>query len=362
MNYSKFYTPTDLADKLISIIDILAPSSAIDICCGSCNLLHAAKRRWSEIQLEGVDIVQHDADDVKLFVQDGRLFSEKCIKKFPLVLANPPFSSISTKDPYQRFVEGFDCLLQKPYRLENEMFAANLKLLSDDGTLLIIMPNTFVESEANKKRRIFVTQSFHVEKIIKLSRKAFGSSAIGSYAVIIRNFKSSKAIANYVTEYMELNDNFIVAEKSTIPIEYIEQGIWSIHSNYNKYININAVNLYRGNISSNCFSSFGEPVLHTSSFKEVWKPSLRFITRVPQHAVFASSGDIVINRIGKSAGEWAVHHGEMQPISDCLYCLKDEDDKIKEKIKGEKYKGLIRGVSTQYITKSDVFAWIHSIP
>ena len=44
MDYSKFYTPPIIATALINELCISEPHKVIDICCGSCNLLLAAKK------------------------------------------------------------------------------------------------------------------------------------------------------------------------------------------------------------------------------------------------------------------------------------------------------------------------------
>ena len=53
MDYSKFYTPPEIASLLIEELDVDEPDKIIDICCGSCNLLLAAKARWNKANLYG---------------------------------------------------------------------------------------------------------------------------------------------------------------------------------------------------------------------------------------------------------------------------------------------------------------------
>ena len=57
MSKYNYYTPIELAALLLELIPQKASiSSAIDICCGSWNLLAAAKRHYPEVKITGVDI------------------------------------------------------------------------------------------------------------------------------------------------------------------------------------------------------------------------------------------------------------------------------------------------------------------
>ena len=64
MDYSKYYTPTSIAQLLVKQLKIGYPDKIVDICCGSCNLLNAAKKRWPRAVLYGTDIVEHKDDNV----------------------------------------------------------------------------------------------------------------------------------------------------------------------------------------------------------------------------------------------------------------------------------------------------------
>ena len=59
MSKYNYYTPIELAALLLELIPQKASiSSAIDICCGSWNLLAAAKRHYPEVKITGVDITR----------------------------------------------------------------------------------------------------------------------------------------------------------------------------------------------------------------------------------------------------------------------------------------------------------------
>ena len=100
MIYNKFYTPLDIANLLIGQLKVEYPKSAVDICCGSHNLLSSAKQRWPNTKYVGVDIIEHYANGVECIKSDGRKFALEHPNKFQLVLANPPFGYVNKKQEY----------------------------------------------------------------------------------------------------------------------------------------------------------------------------------------------------------------------------------------------------------------------
>ena len=352
LDYSKYYTPVEIADLLINLIDIKNPETVIDICCGSYNLLYAAKKRWSDTNLVGVDIIPHYSKNVRCINSDGREYAISRRQKFPLVLANPPFSLINNKETFAILYSG-NFIGYHTSRLENEMLLANLRLLNKDGLLVIILPNTFVESEKNKKIRMLLAETYHIKKVIKLPNNTFGSTGIKSYALFI----SRKIMCHKISKYYEVrspNAKLDISAGKTIKQEDIRKGQWIYHT----YKNMPKFDMKRGNISSQMFCAKGISVYHTSRKNDNWTPSIRYINRKPKNPIFVESGDILVSRIGKSSGQWTIYDGKKTLISDCLFCLKDPDGVVYKKIKDRKYNGIIRGVATPYITQKDFLLWI----
>ena len=110
------------------------------------------------------------------------------------------------------------------------------------------------------------------------------------------------------------------------------------------------------------FVTGGKAVLHISKKAETWIPSKRYYdsSRITPSA-FVEKGDIVISRIGKSAGQWCCYSGERIAISDCLFCIRDPKGTIYEKIKGCTITPKPKGVATRYITVEDVNKWYNTI-
>lgn len=356
MDYSKFYTPPPIAALLVKILDISQPEIVIDICCGGCNLLHAAGERWKNAKLVGVDIVEHASSNINFTQIDGREFAIQHPAAYPLVLANPPFDYVAQK---REFPSLYNSVFAKyrTSRLENEMLMANLLLVAQNGTLLIILPSTFVEAARNEDIRKLVGQNYHVKNIIKLPEDTFGSSNINSYALVIKHRISKHHLTKYCAVVRE-NGKYHFVGKRVIPQHSIRNGEWCVKPLHTTMLKLN---IRRGNISSQIFSDSGIPVLHTAKRSTNWEPSVRYIKNYIESPVYAEPGDIIVSRIGKSAGQWCQYSGKRTPISDCLYCIKDPGGLICGKLKGKEYNLLLKGVATRYITIDDFVLWYSSV-
>lgn len=357
MDYSKFYTPLQIAYLLIQQLKIPAPSEIVDICCGSCNLLRAAGKRWSKAKLTGVDIAPHVVPNITCIKCDGREFALEHAGMFSLVLANPPFDFVDAKCKFPKLYEDIPAKCETS-RLEVEMLFANLRMLKAGGTLVIIVPNTLIVGERYKQIRKYLSKNYHIQRVIHLPNDTFGSTNISSCALIIKREKLSQhyTYRSYVTHE---NNKYSISKKTIIPQEHIRSGDWNI------YIPVPTKQISsfrRGNISSQYFTETGIAILHTAKLESPWKPSVRYVTTPPRkEAVYAEDGDIIIGRIGKSAGQWCKYTGPRILVSDCLYVLKDKDGLIFKKINGRHYPYPIKGVATRYITISDFNSWISSL-
>ena len=80
------------------------------------------------------------------------------------------------------------------------------------------------------------------------------------------------------------------------------------------------------------------------------------------HPKFAKRGDIVINRIGRSAGYWCVYHGKKRLVSDCIIVIsspsKETIELIQKMSENHRLNVPLRGVSTQYVTMEDIVSKI----
>lgn len=97
-----FYTPRDLAELLLQFVPRQKQIHSItDICCGSWNLLSAAKKRYPNAKIVGVDIdktmVKNRLSNAEFVHSDGREYADSQVAQnhsFDLILSNPPFGAL----------------------------------------------------------------------------------------------------------------------------------------------------------------------------------------------------------------------------------------------------------------------------
>ena len=139
----KYYTPKDLALKIMELIEDRPYKDVIDICCGSWNLLYAAKEKLNCQFITGVDVdkdmERYKASKDKMFLEDGREYALRCYekKKYDLVLSNPPFGLLSDDNRIMKeklIGHKYTSILTK--RFESEMLVANMLLVKREGVLV----------------------------------------------------------------------------------------------------------------------------------------------------------------------------------------------------------------------------------
>jgi methylase of polypeptide subunit release factors len=60
-----FYTPSDLASRLVNHVKIIKVKNVIDFCIGNGELIRAALKKWPDIKCYGTDISENAIKIVK---------------------------------------------------------------------------------------------------------------------------------------------------------------------------------------------------------------------------------------------------------------------------------------------------------
>lgn len=176
-----YYTPANLADKLIKFVGNRQVRNAIDFCVGDGNLLKAAARQMKDILLYGTDI-SHDAlkklsvdcPDFSLdycdFRDDESISSVSFLSdiQFDLILLNPPFTCKGSIVEHINFNE-------QEFKVSTAMFflMRALRFLSDNGGLYAIMPISIIYSEKDKKAWEYLKTYYHACVLEEPSRVYF---------------------------------------------------------------------------------------------------------------------------------------------------------------------------------------------
>ena len=367
MSKYNYYTPIELAALLLELIPQKASiSSAIDICCGSWNLLAAAKRHYPEVKITGVDIDPaahaHCIEGATFVCDDRRSFAnrqEKAKQTYDLVLSNPPFGPLSKKKKKYRKAGN---VFTTSKRYEAELLWANLKLMHTDSFLIIILPSTYMNGSRYIECRKWLAHNYNIHAIVKLPSNTFEKATLNTVAIILQKVEPCATyVYNTATSVYQAHydSKWSIKLSFSITLRRILDGTWD--NNSYTLAEDQHLQIYRGNISSKYFSKTGDVILHCSStfVNNSWMPGLRYCTGTKaSQRKYLNHGDIVINRIGRCAGYWSVYTGMQKLISDCLIVVKEPSDATIEALRNHSENGRLqiplRGVSTPYITIDDV--------
>lgn len=368
MKKYSYYTPIELARNILQLVPDIEVKSIVDICCGSWNLLCAAREKYSDAVITGIDVdidsQQYKIEGSEFHREDGRCFALKqkeVGRTYDLILSNPPFGYLkedSRKYNDKDFIEEhcYSGLINKRY--EAEMTQANLFLAHESSILLFILPNTFVEGETLRSARRQISNDYEICEIIKLPSDTFEKGEINTFAIIMRKGISLE----YHTKLYEAkkDEKWNIIKVGELSRCDVLNGKWWFELNYSE--KFEEINLHRGSISSNDFVSSGEKVLHNAlKGKLPWKPSVRYydVKKVKPRIVCANKGDILVNRVGKGAGYWYRNYCKDIAVSDCIIVVKNVSESLVKKfIEKSDVDGRLRiplrGVSTPYITAQDI--------
>ena len=263
MKRYSYYTPIELAECILKLLPNVEMNTVIDICCGSWNLLKAAKEKYSEAFIIGIDIdsdsKEHKIEGAEFFIEDGREFAlnkKKVGQTYDLILSNPPFGYLHEecrKYNDKDFVaeECYSGLINKRY--EGEMTQANMFLAHDGSILLFILPNTFVEGESLRKARCQIANDYKICDVIRLPSNTFEKGEINTFAIIMKKGISLEAFTNL---YDAKKDNeWQIVKMGEIPYSDIVKGNWWLQIEPLK--NERTISLRRGNLSSSDFVKKG---------------------------------------------------------------------------------------------------------
>lgn len=366
MNKYSYYTPIGLAEEIVKLLPRRKYNSVIDICCGTCNLLSAAKKEFPNANFYGVDIDENIAeyifDGARFTLGDGREFSDrekKVGRTYDVILSNPPFGKLEDSDVYwnkKREDKEYSSLRCKRY--EAEMMLANIYLAHENSVLLFILPITFVTGEKYKEARRQIAETFAILEIIELPINTFKGNRLKTVAIIIKKTVDSSNRTNFKKAILN-NNMWQLNQISKISNKAIKLGNWTGE----KKDTIN-IQIKRGKIHSGEMDTGDNVVLHCSSIYEggEWKPSIRYTDQSSN--IRAEYGDILVNRIGKGAGYWCINQMHNVEVSDCLYVIKNIKEEIIKKLCDNTVGGKLnitkRGVSTMYITQADICHVINS--
>lgn len=327
-----YYTPTLLAQHLISFIKKQNILSIADFCVGGGELLIAAKERWPNADFYGCDISQHAVISMKkkypnwLFSKCDFLNSKSrsnCAilkNKYDLILLNPPFTCKGAA------IESvlFD---KTQYQMSTSMafFVEAIHYLKKNGIMYAILPQSIAYSKKDEKIRLYLKEKYNFRILEERNNQGFKKCAPN---IVLASINDKNIFPVYST-----------AKKINVVLEnlQIQRGKISMHE-INETDESSMYLVHSTNIQNNKISNLKYRVCQTRS--RIEGPAL-LIHRV---------GQPNINKL------CVINENEIYALSDCIIGIKtvttDDSYLLKEQIveNWEDFSNLYKGTGARYIT------------
>jgi hypothetical protein len=300
--WSKYFTPSDVGDQLVKMVQGVDPRHAIDICAGRGHLLLATRRRWTRTKLFGNDLFRKSRS--RMFeswsCKDGRRFAVDALedgRTYDLVVANPPFGRTEPLATSRLDLIAPDARrLLASHRMECAMMTANALLVSEGGVLAAIVPRTMLDGATYAPFRDWLATSFRSIEVERLSRRYLGGNDLGlAILIATKTGPGCKSPSGGRASTEHSSDLQMVAAR-------------------------------RGRLMSSQLKYGGTvPVLHCGGMSSDLPFSLRACSLnavADQDQQWAVPGDIIVVRIGRRAGEAIVYEKDHAAVlTDCVFVI-----------------------------------------
>ncbi|MGJ7027278.1 methyltransferase [Petrimonas sulfuriphila] len=327
-----FYTPTLLAQHLVSFINKRDISTIADFCVGGGELLIAAKKRWPDADFFGCDISRSAINLLRKRYPDW-MFS-KCNflnpksrdsstilkKKYDLILLNPPFTCKGATIETISF-EGTQ------YQMSTSMafFVEAIPYLKNDGIMYAILPQSIAYSKKDERIRLYLKERYNFRILEERNNQEFEKCA----------------------------PNIVLASIN-------DRNIFPVHDTVKKInIGIKDLQIQRGNISMHEIKATDETsidLIHSTNLKDNRIVNLKH--KVDPIRSRIEGPALLIHRVGQPNINklCVINENEVYALSDCIIAIKaqtyEECNLLKKIIlkNWEDFFNLYKGTGAKYIT------------
>jgi hypothetical protein len=290
-----YYTPKELAERLIACINKKDISSVADFCVGEGDLLKAAQIRWGNAHFYGNDISIQVLHKLKkkyptwilgncdFLNQKSRNKSIIFKEKYDLIILNPPFTCRGAAIKSVM-------LDNKEYHVSTAMayLVEAIKYLAINGVLYAILPQSIAYSEKDEKIRSYLVEKYCFRTIEELNNQSFKKCTPN---IIIASINDASIIcSNKSLKKFNINIKNIKIKRGNISMHKIEKSkrytISLIHST--NIVNGKIVNLTHRVKRNNSMIEGPALLIH-----RVGQPNINKLCIISKHDVYALSDCII---------------------------------------------------------------------
>jgi len=391
----RYYTNAVVSQALVADIPSHAPTTVLDLGCGTGSLSFAASRRWAHTNIVTVDIdrtiaavlpeklresgfagehhhMMYDALSPKL---TDSLIREQA--QPDIAVCNPPFLIPKWKKGYGAILEdvGLTSCLPAIATIDAALvfLAQNLRLLQPGGILGIIVPDSIVSADKYRNFRSELLSRYQVRSAIRLCRGSFGGTDALAHILVIKNSApdGSPIVLSSLDESGAKSPSLFVehsqaAHRLDYQFHFAEARVEKQSGRLADVV----LDLRRGSLNSAEAKRANHFVLHTTNLDSdnhgQWldfsAKYFCFPTSNNGRIVHAVAGDIVVARVGRTAHDKVIGiSAGSVALTDCLYRLRvipSKRDAVLRVLSSPEGRAWLElhayGVAARQLTKSDL--------
>jgi type I restriction enzyme M protein len=381
-SFKQFFTPQKYSQYLISQLSYLNPHRVIDLAIGGGSLLKEAIDKWESAKYFGNDIDETCCNQITASYSNIQCFNYDVFKystidelvpktqPIDLCLGNPPFDLIKQDLDTKKILELFH--LEKIYKsnkvpAELIFILQCLRIVSEHGTIALILPNGFFVNSYLKSFREFLIKNYNIQKIVELPDNIFLRTEAKTHILI---FKKEPPIKSHIQLLSIDNqrDLLISNEDAMSRMDYNYYVNSPENINDINDINISDLNVevLRGKPKYKLTDIQEKYILHTTSFrtKQIFSNQLRSGSQLYKHKDrLAIPGDIILARVGTYClGNVGIVKQGYFVATDCVFIIRAQDLDLRDQIfnslksiAGQNWiKAHSKGVAAKHITLEDI--------
>lgn len=331
--FGRYYTKPAIGQALVDLMRLRQPERLIDLGVGGGSLTLAAARRWSNLDLLTIDVdatsdrrltkllateevrrhrhLRTDALEPSLAVLVREEFG-----RFDAAVCNPPFTTPVWRNGFDEILEesGFSGCM--PILADSDsallFLSQALRLLGEESTLGIILPDSLVSGAKYRKFRQELLRRYRVDAVVRLPNSSFMHTEAVAHIVIIRkgfggsNFVPLRKLAN---GKLSPEITIVNVEQATARMDYDFHSASDLNPSIAKGSTVHRLGelmqeIHRGSVQATASRQAGMRVFHTTEMPEStlgkWielegqRPALN------DRRTWAEPGDILIGRVGRN--------------------------------------------------------------
>lgn len=316
MKIDHYYTPVELAKKMVLVVEKKQRGYIADFACGRGQLLSIAHKQWPRSKIVATDICRSTIASLRQksdwiiglcdFISErsrSRCVALKDIRgKVSLVLLNPPFSCRSSSI-VKTAVDGRDI-----HSSISLAFVLNsIQYLTKNGQIVAILPYGCLDNEKDKSAWMYLQQIGKVEIIGTNGYKTFAGCS--ARTVIVKFSKG--AITKSENKVQQVHHRHINDFKNKVSASMRDTNVSLIRGN---------ISMFKVNGNNKSIKSI--PLVHSTELQDGRILASKHTTEIVHKQI--SGPVILLPRVGKPNKSKIVLHEKGNPfvISDCVLAIK----------------------------------------